>query len=107
MIELNWDRSFALEQSADEEEVLAELLDLLRETATNDLAKIKLGVEKGDAKGVEYAAHSLKGAAASLGVEGLRRVSLAIENGGRAGDLNLAEQVAELAELVNQLSSLK
>ena len=86
MAELNWDRSFALEQSADEEEVLSELLGLLKETAVKDLKKIRLGIEEGDATAVEYAAHSLKGAAASLGVEGIRLVTLEIENSGREGE---------------------
>ncbi len=108
MAELQWDRAFALEQAGDDEEMLAELLDLLDSSSRNDLAKIKEAMTAGDAMGMGDAAHSIKGAAASLGIEQLSGLAYAMEKAGRAGDLEEAKQhFAALASLVEQLATLK
>ncbi len=105
---LNWDREFALEQAGEDEELLAELLALLYESSTSDLAKIKSGREQGDAKLMGDAAHSIKGAAASLGVETLRDVAYDIEKAGRENDLDAASaSLPALEALIAEISSLK
>ncbi len=107
MSELGWDRAFALEQAGDDEELLAELLDLLRDSSLGDMVKINEAMDAGNAEGMGDAAHSIKGAAASLGVSALRDAAHALENAGRDGKLALAKDcVPPLASLVGELGSL-
>lgn len=108
MMDLQWDRDFALEQAGEDEELLAELLELLKDSSLSDLAKIKAGYGKGDAALMGDAAHSIKGAAASLGVEKLREVAYEIEKAGRDGDLAAAFSFLHpLESIIDALASLK
>ncbi len=105
---LEWDRNFALEQAGDDNELLAELLDLLRMSSAGDLEKIKAASTAGDYEAMSDAAHSIKGAAASMGLVGLRDVAYEIEKKGRDGDLAGADShVSELEGLVSELDSLE
>ncbi len=108
MVDLQWNRDFALEQAGEDEELLAELLSLLLESTAGDLAKIKGALEKGDAVKMGEAAHSIKGAAASLGVEKLREVAYGLEKAGRENDLDLASSfVSPLESAIAALTTLK
>lgn len=106
MSDLEWDKTFANEQAGEDPELLAELLGLLSESSKSDLQKIKHGLAAGDAEAVADAAHSIKGASASLGVEGLRAVAHDIEKKGRTGQLG-AIDVTAICELVEKLETLK
>ncbi len=105
-VDLEWDRDFALEQSGGDEDMLAEMLGLLRETAGEDLSRIREAIGNGDADGIMYAAHSLKGAAASMGVEKLRVAAYELECAGREGRTDVEGEVARLDELVAALQQL-
>ncbi|MEW6594081.1 MAG: Hpt domain-containing protein [Thermodesulfobacteriota bacterium] len=108
MTDLQWDRNFALEQAGDDEEVLAELLELFRQSARADLEKIKAGAAGSDPVAMGEAAHSIKGAAASLGVEAVRVAAYGIEKAGRSGDLAGAMQhLSSLERLLGQLEAMK
>ncbi|MCK5230192.1 MAG: Hpt domain-containing protein [Desulfobulbaceae bacterium] len=108
MVDLQWDRGFALEQSGDDEELLAELLELFRDSGASDLEKIKQGMSAQDAEAVGDAAHSIKGAAASLGIEGIRAAAHGVEKAGRAADLDAAVKlVADLEAMMAQIKDLK
>jgi len=101
MAELDWDRNFALEQSGDDEEMLAELLVLFRDSSASDLARINDGLAAEDSVAVADAAHSIKGASASLGVEGVRKIAAELEKKGRANDLSQGKELAsQLAVLL-------
>ena len=105
---LGWDRDFALEQAGDDNELLAELLDLLRMSSAGDLEKIKAASAAGDHEAMSDAAHSIKGAAASMGLVGLRDVAYEIEKKGRDGNLAGADShVSELEGFVSELDSLE
>jgi HPt (histidine-containing phosphotransfer) domain-containing protein len=106
MSDLQWDRDFAFEQSGEDIELLEELLSLLVDSSASDLAKVREGIAAGDGKAVAEAAHSIKGAAASMGVEGLRQIAYEFEKKGRAGELDTLD-ISALADLVGQLKSLK
>ncbi len=106
MMDLQWDRTFASEQAGEDPELLAELLGLLNESSKTDLQKIEEGLAAGDAQAVADAAHSIKGAAASLGVEGLRVAAHAVEKLGRANQLEVID-VAAIRALIGQLESLR
>lgn len=108
MVDLQWDRGFALEQSGDDEELLAELLELFVDSGASDLEKIKQGMSAQDAEAVGDAAHSIKGAAASLGMEGIRAAAYEVEKAGRAEDLDAAVKlVAGLESVMAQIKDLK
>lgn len=104
MSDLQWNREFALEQAGEDEELLAELLSLLIESSDHDLAKIKEGYAQQDAAKMADAAHSIKGAAASLGIEKLRQLAYDMEKAGRSGDL--AGAFAFLAPLESAVAEL-
>ena len=104
--DLGWDRNFALEQSGDDEEMLAELLDLLRETAAADLNLIREAIEASDPEALMHAAHSLKGATASMAVEKIRATAYDLECAGRDGRLDVDGQVNDLAAMVDALKDL-
>jgi len=107
MADLQWNKAFALEQTAGDEELLEELLTIFRDSSASDYMQLQQAVAANDAAGVVHAAHSLKGAAASLGIEGIRRLALDMETDGRNNSVCVAqEKLAIMGELVNQLKNL-
>ncbi len=107
MAGLKWDKEFALEQAADDADLLRELIEVFKESCTNDYNLIRAGVESGDAGQIADAAHSIKGAAASLGFDGIRDLALEMEKDSRAGRTEVARQrLAELEELLVELKNL-
>ncbi|MBL4902753.1 MAG: Hpt domain-containing protein [Desulfocapsa sp.] len=107
MSDLKWDKAFALEQVADDEGLLQELVEIFKESALSDLAGIQQGIEKGDAVMGEASAHSIKGAAASLGFHGLREVTEAMETDCRNGSLGVVTaQLPELEKLLDLLQEV-
>ena len=107
MSDLQWDRAFALEQAGEDEELLRELLDLLVDSSNSDLEKIKAAMDQENPGAMGDAAHSIKGAAASLGILALRDAAYALEKAGRDGKFSLAKDcVPEIEVLVGQLPEL-
>jgi histidine phosphotransfer protein HptB len=108
MADIDWDRNFALEQAGDDEEMLAELLALFCDSSLSDLALINAGLVAQDAVAVADAAHSIKGAAASLGVEGVRKIVDELEKKGRESDyIRAGELAGQLAVLLAAFSDLR
>lgn len=108
MADLLWNKEFALEQTAGDEELLAELLVLFKDSSASDFAQLQQAVAALDAAGVVRAAHSLKGASASLGIEGIRQVAMAMETDARASSLRVAqEQLGEMEELLALVQALE
>lgn len=104
---LKWDKKFALDQAADDAELLQELIDIFKKSYSSDLALIKEGIEKGDTKQVYSSAHSIKGAAASLGIDGIKEIAISIESDSKNGSLEVAkEKVEELDALYLELKKL-
>ena len=107
MGDFRWDRAFALEQASDDAELLQELIDLFHDSSASDLAKIKQGAARGDAAMMGDASHSIKGAAASLGIESIRAVTAELEEAGRSGDLDGAKKLLpHLESLLLQFKSI-
>ncbi len=105
MDDLKWNKEFALDQAADDEELLQELIEIFKESSASDLANLKQGISKSDADMGRSSSHSIKGAAASLGLEGIRDLTAAIEEDCREGSLKVAEE--KIADLENLLSLLQ
>ena len=90
MSTLNWNKEFALEQAAEDEDLLKELIEIFKESFGSDLALIQEGLKKGDVRQIYSASHSIKGAAASLGIDGIKDIALAIERDAKNGSKKVA-----------------
>lgn len=107
MTALNWDKEFAMEQAADDAELLAELLEIFKDSLKSDVSIIEEGLSEKDAAKISGAAHSIKGAASSLGIQGINDVALKIENDSREGGLTETEaNLDTLKDLMQQLLAL-
>ena len=107
MADIQWDKDFALEQTAGDEELLMELINLFRTSSVGDYIQLQRAVADGDAEAVVRAAHSLKGAAATLGLEGIRWLAGGMEDDGRRNSVAVArENLATMGELLEQLKNL-
>ncbi len=107
MTTLQWNREFALEQTADDEELLDELIVLFKDSAASDFSKLQSAAANNDMDGILAAAHSLKGASASLGIEGIRALAMDIEEAARENTLeNTMDKVAQMSALLDLLQKL-
>jgi histidine phosphotransfer protein HptB len=107
MSDLKWDKAFAIEQAADDEELLQELIEIFKESSLSDLANIKQSIEQGDAAMGRASSHSIKGAAASLGFQGIREITEAMEFDCRNGSMTvISEQFQELENLLALLQKM-
>lgn len=86
-------------------ELYRELLDMLLEDAPEQVREMREAIGRGDAKRLELAAHSLKGAAANLEAGPLRDTALWLETLARDG--NLRGTVGAVAELEAELERLR
>ncbi|PIE59352.1 MAG: histidine phosphotransferase [Desulfobulbus propionicus] len=102
---LQWNKEFALEQTGGDEELLDELIILFQDSSAADLKQLKAAITARDTDGIVAAAHSLKGAAASLGIEAVRDLALQIETNARAGELaGMEGQGTFMGELLAELA---
>jgi histidine phosphotransfer protein HptB len=107
MSTLKWDKNFALEQAADDAELLQELLEIFKDSFQSDIEIIEQGLGEGGAAKVCRAAHSIKGAAASLGILGIHEIAQAIEEESRGGGLNIAHsKISLLKSMREELESI-
>ncbi len=107
MSQLQWNRDFALEQTAGDEELLEELLLLFKDASAGDLEKLRRAVNENNASAVVEAAHSLKGASASLGFETIRSLALEMEMDARQDSVACAEaKLEEMASLLAEVGKL-
>lgn len=101
---LNVDRQFALDQVEGDVELLQELLTILLQSCATDLARMKQGVVDGIPAQVRAAAHSIKGASASLGISGLRDLALSIELDAKQGNLEWVDRrISRLEKMLEEL----
>lgn len=104
---LNWNKSFALEQAAEDAELLQELVEIFKDSFRSDCALIEAGLAGKDVQQICSAAHSIKGASASLGIDGITAIAREIENDSRAGNTTVAQQkIAELVAMMTELEKL-
>ena len=93
------DRELALSRVGGDAELLKEIAALFMEDYPNVLAEIRAAVARGDAKGVERAAHGLKGSVANFGAQAAVDAALHIERMGRVGDLSRVSEAIEALAL--------
>lgn len=107
MVTLKWDKNFALDQTADDEELLKELLEIFKDSFQSDLQIITQGLAENSASKISAAAHSIKGAAASLGFLGINEIAMQVEKDSRDGGLAVArEKIEDLQNLLTKIQAL-
>lgn len=100
MSDLKWNKEFALEQAAEDEELLQELIVIFKESSKSDLANLQQGIAKGDATMGRASAHSIKGAAASLGFVAIQEVTAEMEDDCRNGSLSVSTELLPKLEVL-------
>ena len=74
-----------------EEEELSELLDLFLKTTSSELIELQRALKEKDAQAAERMAHSMKGAAGSLGLQEIHETAKRIETAARTNRLEEIE----------------
>jgi two-component system sensor histidine kinase/response regulator len=101
------DRSLALARVDGDESLLADLAKLFCEESPAMMAAIEEAVSAKDSERLQRAAHSLKGAAATLSAQKAFEAALSLERLGRSGDLSQVEKAYALLEMqVQRLQSV-
>jgi HPt (histidine-containing phosphotransfer) domain-containing protein len=85
------DRAIALSRVGGDAELLREMAELFLEEYPRALSDVRAAVTTRNAKAVERAAHSLKGAVGNFGAEAAYRAAFELEMLGRGGDLSAVE----------------
>jgi|SRR5579863_2087066 len=88
-------RDLALSRVGGDPELLKEIAALFIEDYPKVLAEIRAATARGDALGVEHAAHGLKGAVANFGAQAAVEAAFQLEQMGRAGDLRRAREALD------------
>jgi PAS domain S-box-containing protein len=109
MNKLPFDRSTALENINDDEELFAELITVFMDEYPKQLEALHEALNSGDANGVRHYAHTLKGSVGVFSAEPSRQAAFALEQIGASGDLTeapekMSELDAELERLQKALS---
>ena len=102
MDKLQWNKAFALEQAADDADLLKELLDIFKTSFGSDCLLIQQGVHEENAQKIASAAHSIKGASASLGFDGLTQLARAIEAECKSGNISIARDSLPDLQIMQQ-----
>ncbi len=101
-----FDRSEALEQCLESEEMLTQLARVFLANADAMLAAIADAVGAGDAKAVHRSAHTFKGAVGNLAAKQSHEAALCLEQMGRLNDLgNASEAFSRLKDAFNELKA--
>jgi histidine phosphotransfer protein HptB len=106
-MDLRWNREFAMGQVDNDEELLTELLAIFKGSAASDLAALAHAVALDDPVKARGPAHSIKGAAASLGLEAIRDMAAAMEKDCREGSITVTmENLTQLESLLKMAAEL-
>jgi len=103
-IRVGFDRAALLRVAGGDTELADELAELFLSEGPEHLARISTAIDAGDARALEFAAHALKGSAASLTARNVAGVAGRLEAMGVALDLTGAE--AAFAELSDEMMAL-
>ena len=93
-----YDREAALAMIDGDTELFGELVELFMTESVELLGQVRKAIAQHDAKGLERAAHSMKGSAAAFCGESARVVAQTLEDMGERGDFGEVEAVADELE---------
>ena len=87
-----------------EESEFLELVELFIDTSSSDIQKIESALESDDTDSTSQAAHSLKGASASLGLREISETAHKVERNARKGSLDgVPESIRKIREKIEEL----
>lgn len=92
------DRDAILERVGGDVEFFQELAGIFVENCPKLLGDIRSAILSGDARGLEHAAHALKGSVSNFGAEPAREAAYRLEMLGRTGDLTPAPEACSVLE---------
>ncbi len=99
-----FDRAAFMSRVMDDEDFARVVIDGFMSELPDQITRLKNHLTSGDARLVEQQAHKIKGASATVGAEALRAVAWAMEQAGKAGDLDAGRaRVTDLDEQFNAL----
>jgi two-component system, sensor histidine kinase and response regulator len=99
------DRATILDRFDGDEDLLREISSIFLNEYPNLVDEIRIAVERSDPKGLERAAHSLKGSVSNFGASGATNAAYTLETMGRKHQMTQAKEA--LNELVLQLYQLR
>ena len=107
-----FNRDATLDRVQGDIELLHDIVELFLDTSPGLLSKIRESIAHRDGKGLERAAHELKGAVGNFGARYALDCSLKLEQTGRSGDFSNAEKgylqlEKEIGCLTQALAALK
>ena len=88
-----------------DEELARVVLDGFLSELPDQITQLKNHLATGETRPVEQQAHKIKGACSTVGCEALRAVAWAMEQAGKAGDMDAAR--ARVSDLDAQFNALK
>ncbi len=100
-----FDRAAFMSRVMNDEELARVVLDGFLSELPGEITQLKNHLAAGNTRLVEQQAHKIKGACAAVGGEALRAVAWAMEQAGKAGDLDTARDLA--ADLDTQFEALR
>jgi PAS domain S-box-containing protein len=105
------DPALLLERVGGDRRALASLVRTFRGDAPRKIAEIRRAVDAGDARGLQAAAHALKGAVSNFAARGAAAAAFRLQRMGEAGEMGeaprvLAELECELGEVSRALDGL-
>lgn len=83
-----WDRTLTLTQLSNDEQLLAELIELFREHCPRQLANINEAVSQGNSSALLEAAHAFKGAVGHFSAVEIKELAFRLENKARSEDMS-------------------
>lgn len=90
-----------LERVGGDRELVSELLECFRRDYPAQIQQARAALVRAESKGVENAAHSLKGALANLAASNAHALAAQLENLGQSGQFSRAHEI--LADLEREL----
>jgi two-component system sensor histidine kinase/response regulator len=93
------DRDLALSRVGGDTELLTEIAVLFLDDYPKLVGELRIASAHGDARGVERAAHSLKGSVSNFGASAVVEAAWALESMGRAQELSKVESGIRTLEL--------
>ncbi len=97
----SWDRDVALQSVDGDRELLVEMAGLFLQDSGRLLDEIGQAIQAGDAAGLHFSAHTLKGSVSNFAAGEARETAWRLEMLGRSGDL--AQAPALYAVLVTEI----
>jgi CheY-like chemotaxis protein/HPt (histidine-containing phosphotransfer) domain-containing protein len=93
-----WDRAAMLERLMADEDMARTISEGFLDDMSKQIVRLKEYLAAGDAAFAERQAHTIKGAAATVGGEALRAVAFEMEKAGKAGDLGAVNARMDILE---------